>query len=447
MRNYCKTKYFTLWGVVILLVLFTFSSLSFAQGGTWETKAPMPTPVGQITAGVIDGKLYVPGVDPRTLASVLYVYDQATDTWNIGSASPTPRNGTAGVISGKLYVVGGCINLDCRIGTTNLLEVYDPVADSWTTLTPMPTARSGAAASVVNDILYVVGGRFELNNNLPLATLEAYDPAFDTWTTLAPMPTPISHFTAAAIGGKLYVVGGAVRVDTTLMSTGILLVYDPAMNTWDTSNAPMPTDRVTHAGGVINGILYVVGGNNSISGILATVEAYDPVTDTWSTMDPMPTARWGIGAGVIDGKLYVAGGAGADPSGPSGANLDTLEVFTPVVSVDIDIKPGSDPNSINLSSAGVIPVAILSSDTFDATTVDPDSLTIAGASVRVVGKGSKLLSHKEDVNGDGLLDLVCQFENLTDFLTVEGESGAVLEGFTFDGTPIRGEDHVRIVRD
>jgi hypothetical protein len=41
------------------------------------------------------------------------------------------------------------------------------------------------------------------------------------------------------------------------------------------------------------------------------------------------------------------------------------------ITVSIDIKPGSSPNRINPKSNGVIPVGILTTDAFDATTVDP----------------------------------------------------------------------------
>jgi len=41
-----------------------------------------------------------------------------------------------------------------------------------------------------------------------------------------------------------------------------------------------------------------------------------------------------------------------------------------VLLIDIDIKPGSDPNSINSKSMGLVPVAILSSANFDAPSVD-----------------------------------------------------------------------------
>ncbi len=170
------------------------------------------------------------------------------------------------------------------------------------------------------------------------------------------------------------------------------------------------------------------------------LEVYDPATDTWSTGTPMPTARYGLGVGVIDGKLYVAGGSSAT------VELDTLEVYTEIVEVAIDIKPGSEPNSINRRSAGVIPVAILSSDDFDALTVVPEAVALAGASVKMVGKSGKYLCHDEDVNSDGLVDIVCQVYT-AEFMIEPGESEAVMEAQTFDGTKIRGEDSVRIVQD
>lgn len=132
---------------------------------------------------------------------------------------------------------------------------------------------------------------------------------------------------------------------------------------------------------------------------------------------------------------FIATAEEGDPTWPSG----TLDVT-------IDIKPGSDTNSINLSSAGVIPVAILSSDTFDATMVDPNTVTLAGASVMVVGKSDRYLCSEEDINEDGLIDLVCKV--YTAFFMIEtGETMAVLEAETYDGTQIRGEDSISIVPD
>lgn len=138
-----------------------------------------------------------------------------------------------------------------------------------------------------------------------------------------------------------------------------------------------------------------------------------------------------------------------DTSSPTGVNN---EIVTLVVSgsgngpeeIQIDIKPGSYPNSINLGSKGVVPVAILSSADFDATTVDPDTVVLAGAGVAVRGKGNKSLAHEEDVNGDGLMDLVCQVE--TENLDPGLQTGsAILNGETYDGILFEGSDEIIIV--
>jgi len=72
----------------------------------------------------------------------------------------------------------------------------------------------------------------------------------------------------------------------------------------------MPTKRGGLGVAAINGILYAVGGDQNASGgtVLATVEAYDPVRNTWATRASMLTARWGLGVAAINGVLYAIGG-------------------------------------------------------------------------------------------------------------------------------------------
>ena len=67
--------------------------------------------------------------------------------------------------------------------------------------------------------------------------------------------------------------------------------------------------------GVVNGILYAVGGGNGNS-VFATVEAYDPVSNTWTTRASMPTGRSGLGVGVVNGVLYAVGGTTAAAFSP-----------------------------------------------------------------------------------------------------------------------------------
>lgn len=113
------------------------------------------------------------------------------------------------------------------------------------------------------------------------------------------------------------------------------------------------------------------------------------------------------------------------------------------ICVAIDIKPGSDPNSIKLGSSGTVPVAIFSMATFDATTVNPTSVTLASAPVKLKGKGTPMASF-QDVNGDGRVDLVVHVD--TEALKLsETDTQALLEGMTFGGRRILGSDSVRVV--
>jgi hypothetical protein len=136
-------------------------------------------------------------------------------------------------------------------------------------------------------------------------------------------------------------------------------------------------------------------------------------------------------------------------SGDGGKALGYAILSIPVLylEVDIDIKPGSSPNSINLGSQGVIPVAILSSEGFDATTVDASTVELAGAGVAVRGKGNDAMAHAEDVDGDGRDDLVLKI--VTENLDPERFQGgfAFLIGKTFDGVEIEGIDEIAIVPD
>jgi len=121
--------------------------------------------------------------------------------------------------------------------------------------------------------------------------------------------------------------------------------------------------------------------------------------------------------------------------------------FTPEQRVDIDIKPGSVPNSINLCSEGVLPIAILGSANFDATRVEPETVRVADAGVKLVGKSGKLLCHVEDVNSDGLSDLVCQVlvsDMAVDLGTTDTQ--ATMRAQTVDGTFVRGTDSINVVK-
>jgi hypothetical protein len=111
--------------------------------------------------------------------------------------------------------------------------------------------------------------------------------------------------------------------------------------------------------------------------------------------------------------------------------------------VEIDIKPGSDPNCININGHGVIPVAILGSDVLDVSMVDQSTLSFGGLEVRLRGNRGPLCG-LDDVNQDGYYDLVCHFEDNTSNWS-PGVGEATLSGELLDDTPLEGTGSICVV--
>ena len=174
---------------------------------------------------------------------------------------------------------------------------------------------------------------------------------------------------------------------------------------------------------------------------------YDPSTNRSGAIQIYFPQFSEPGVWTLDG-VFVRDAVG-NTRNYTAADLATLGFPTTLVvqntiRVVIDIKPGSNPNSINPTSKGTTPVAILSSADFDAPAqVDRTSLTFG----RTGDEASLAFCNasSEDVNADGRLDLVCHFTiQQTGFLS--GDTEGILKGRTVSGTPIEGRDAVRVIR-
>ena len=122
--------------------------------------------------------------------------------------------------------------------------------------------------------------------------------------------------------------------------------------------------------------------------------------------------------------------------------MDNLEITSDdpePASITIDIKPGDSQNVINPKSKGVIPVAILSFDSFDATKLD----------LPMVGFGpdgaQPAKTAMEDVNGDGLLGMLLFFRTQSTGIAC-GDTSATLQVMTPQREVLlEGSDSVRTV--
>ena len=148
------------------------------------------------------------------------------------------------------------------------------------------------------------------------------------------MPTPRNHAAIGAVNGKIYVIGGRVGAAFIGLAsdTSVVEEYDPAADKWSATRARMPSTRSALGYAVINGRIYVAGGEFQDPHIMATfksVEAYDPASNTWSIMPPMPVSRHGLAAGAIGNRLILVGGD-VQSSG-TGIEVSTSEVDALVI--------------------------------------------------------------------------------------------------------------------
>ena len=113
--------------------------------------------------------------------------------------------------------------------------------------------------------------------------------------------------------------------------------------------------------------------------------------------------------------------------------------YPPVpISILIDIKPGSPENPVNPGSRGNIPVVIGTTEDFDASNVDVNTVQFGPDAARPVHYALA------DVDGDTDWDLMLQFKT-QDTGIVCGDTEATLTGKTLEGESFTGADSIKTV--
>jgi N-acetylneuraminic acid mutarotase len=237
--------------------------------GTWETKTPMPHPRTSFGIAVCDGKIYVIGGYANTttggvpdMSGLVEAYDPAADSWETRASMLTPRGQlTASAVNGKIYTMGG---FQDNRGTTSFLnEVYDPASDTWKTQQPLPNAAYGHSAVALGSKIYVIWGQTSgrPNGYLSGPWNQIYDTENNSWTLGAAPPEPVHRSGAVVTSGvdapqRIYVVGGEVGF---MQALNVIQIYDPQTDTWS-RGTDMPTARQGLALAAVNDLLYAIGG-------------------------------------------------------------------------------------------------------------------------------------------------------------------------------------------
>jgi len=326
------------FGLIALLAASFGVPAAYAQ--KWSKKAPFPEPSEEVYGIAANGKFYVfggiaPGWKPRAL---VYEYDPGSDSWTKKKNMPLPSHHVAlATLNDKIYVMGGFKYPEkgkpSWVPIDNAWE-YDPANDTWKALAPLPTKRGSPNAAVYGGKIYVIGGAgvhpgakaVDIHPARPHRSLDAnevYDPATNTWEKRSPLPTARNHAIAGVVNDKIYIIGGRLGAAfiTRAQNTGIVEEYDPVKDQWGALKAPMPSSRSATAWGTYEGKIYVAGGEERFGAgawqrTFRAVEAFDPKSNTWSSLPPMTYPRHGLAGDILDGKFHLVSGDVASGGGP-----------------------------------------------------------------------------------------------------------------------------------
>jgi hypothetical protein len=115
-----------------------------------------------------------------------------------------------------------------------------------------------------------------------------------------------------------------------------------------------------------------------------------------------------------------------------------------VQKIGIDIRPGVDRIArVNPKARGVIPVALLSSEGFDARKVDSGSVRFGPTGTEATALRCGKRGH--DVNADRVRDIVCLFDNQATRFDPSHEQG-MIKG-TIGGVPFEGKGWLKVIHE
>ena len=157
--------------------------------------------------------------------------------------------------------------------------------------------------------LLLLGGCLGVETHSP-APVDQRKPG--RWETLESMPTARQEVAVAALGGHVWVIGG---FGANAEPVATVERYDPATNSWD-ARPPLPI-AVHHAAAVTVGDrLFVIGGYTGGRLRWAPLDSVWEWTDArsaWEKRTPMPTARGALAVAALGDRIHALGGSADAP--------------------------------------------------------------------------------------------------------------------------------------
>jgi N-acetylneuraminic acid mutarotase len=285
---------------------------------TWEALAPSPITRAEHQAGVVNGKIYVFGGFLGSQGPVVRsdVYDPITNAWRRIADLPTrvTHAGTAADDeTDSIYIAGGYVGTGPGFQQTFATDDvwrYDVATNTFSAAPSLPEARGGGAMVRMGRALHYIAGADIGRADRTEHWVLSLDHPSTGWEPLAPVPLARNHLAAEVLNGKIYVIGGQTGTNDATGNKTDVFVWDAAADTWTAAaDLPRPLSHMSEATTVLNGRIYVAGGLTTGADDIANASVYDPTTDDWSAITSLPGDRFSGVLVEIEGVLYFTGGS------------------------------------------------------------------------------------------------------------------------------------------
>ncbi len=171
---------------------------------------------------------------------------------------------------------------------------------AWQQVSSMSQGRGRLAVAALKSEIVAIGG--ETASGVT-GLVEIWDAAQQKWRTGQSKPVPVANIGAAVVAGKVIVPGGYTAAGT---PTAVVEAYDLISDTW-TSLAALPEPRLAYALATYEDKVYLFGGSDG-QGYANTTYIYDPSRNLWTTGAPLPVERGFAAAAPLGDSIYVVGG-------------------------------------------------------------------------------------------------------------------------------------------
>lgn len=290
-----------LFTLIVLLGLYSFSNA--------QQLPNLPIPLGAGNAEVWNGSIYYFGGSNNWSGSIVYprIYKFDGTKWNYHDSIPDNNlwDVETTLVGNYIYLLGGWPS------GPSLNRRYNLRTGEWVYLTPSPNTSQtwGITAEEINGVIYLFNS---------VGDVFAYTIATDTWGSKTVNTTSGSWDMSSILhNGEIYIIG---------WNNKAFYKYSPSNDKW-TKLSDSPYQVGACSFGIINGLIYGVGGNvdGSRNASYKSVIVYNINTDSWTTdkLEISSKRHWMATAEYMGG-LYVVGGIDENAE-----SVNTVEEIVP----------------------------------------------------------------------------------------------------------------------